>query len=198
MYKTIIMTIFAILMVVVLFLASNLKDAYKVLPGSTTDELKVVPYSDWNEFIPKTGLFKVRLPSTPQFANETVNIPGTDFKRLYEMYASEKINGAVFMVSVITYPPTFPITNNDELLHEVIDELVSSNPNNRLLETRDVEFQSHPNVDFHMVNKEYDIEGKAFLVDKTMYVLTYVVKNTDYDVKDYQYFLNSFVLTPKP
>ncbi|MBA2369411.1 MAG: hypothetical protein H0V82_10375 [Candidatus Protochlamydia sp.] len=197
MYKTIIMAIFAILMVVVIFLATNLKDAYKTLPGTITDELKIVPYSDWNEFTPKTGLFKVRLPSTPQFANETVNIPGTDLKRLYEMYAAEKINGAVFMVSVITYPPSFPITNNQELLHEVIDELVASNTNNRLLETRDGEFKSHPNVDFHMVNKEYDIEGKAFLVGKIMYVLTYVVKNTDYDTNDYQYFLNSFELTTK-
>lgn len=198
MYKTIIMGIFIALMVGVIFLATNLKDAYKVLPGSTTPILNADPHASWREFSPQSGSFKVLFPAVPQFAKEAVNIPNTDKKRRYEMYASETINGTVFMVSVITYPQDYDTTSKAQTIQSVIDELVASDPANHLLESRDTVFLDFPAMDFHMVNKEFDIEGKSFMNDKTVYVLTYVARNNDYDQKDYDYFINSFHLISQP
>ncbi|MCE2983890.1 MAG: hypothetical protein LW832_10045 [Parachlamydia sp.] len=192
MYKTIILSVFALLMLTILFLASNLKDSYKILPGSTSGELNVPRQADWNEFTPENNTFKALFPANPQFVKETVAVPGTDMKRLYEIYASENLQGSVYMVSVITYPPNYKVVNANELLNEVMEELVASSPDNHLLESRDAEFKKQPAVDFHMVNKDYDIEGKTFLLNKTVYVLTYVVKNTDFNRQDYQLFIDNF------
>lgn len=194
MYKTIIMGIFIAFMVGVIFLATNLKDAYKVLPGSTTPTMTIDPHASWRDFSPQSGGFKVLFPAVPQFAKEAVNIPNTDKKRRYEMYASETINGTVFMVSVITYPQDYDTVNKTQTVQSVVDELVASDPANHLLESRDAVFLGFPAVDFHMVNKEFDIEGKSFMNDKTVYVLTYVARNKDYNREDYDYFINSFHL----
>ncbi|WP_075882489.1 hypothetical protein [Candidatus Protochlamydia sp. W-9] len=197
MYKNVIMSIFAILMVGVIFLAANMKDAYKVLPGPTQSEKIVSPYAEWREFTSESGDFKVLFPSMPQYAKEAVNVPNTDVKRRYAMYAAEKINGTVFMISVITYPQDFNTNNKNTIVRSVIDELIASDPANHLLEQRDAIFQEQSAIDFHLVNKEFDIEGKSFMIDKTVYVLTYVARNRDYDIADYKHFIESFRLLSK-
>lgn len=188
------MGIFIVLMIGVIFLATNLKEAYKVLPGSTVPTLDIDPYASWREFSPESGSFQVLFPAVPQFAKEAVNIPNTDKKRRYEMYASETVNGTVFMVSVITYPQDYDTTNQTQTIESVIDELVVSDPANHLLESRQAVFLAFPAMDFHMVNKEFDIEGKSFMDGKTVYVLTYVARNNDYNREDYDHFIHSFHL----
>jgi hypothetical protein len=197
MYKTAVITIFLAFVIAVLYFATDMKNAYKILPGSTSGQLEVPPYVDWREFIPQSGKFKVDLPAVPQYAKEAVAIPNTDKKRRYEMYASEKLNGSIFMISLITYPSEFDTSNAKEMLHSVIDELVTSNPNGRLTEIRDTTFQTLPSIDFQLLNNDFHIQGKDFMINNTIYLLTYVSKKDEIDQKDYRHFIESFDLLPR-
>ncbi|WP_068469411.1 hypothetical protein [Candidatus Protochlamydia phocaeensis] len=197
MYKTVIVTVFLAMMLAVLYLATHMKDAYKVLPGSSSTKMAVPPFADWRQFTPQSGKFKVDLPAVPQYAKEFVNIPNTDKKRRYEMFVSEKLNGSIFMINLITYPPDFAIVSANELLHSVIEELVTSNPNSRLVDITDTTFQTLPAINFKLLNQDYEIQGIAFLLNKTVYQLGYVAKKDDVDEMDYKHFIQSFDLLPK-
>lgn len=196
MTKGLVAAIFVLMLVGVFFLATHLKDAYRVLPVVTSNQLEAPTFADWREFTASSGRFKVELPAFPQYAKEAVNIPNTDKKRRYEMYVSQKINGSVFMINLITYPEDIDTSNTDQMLQSIVDEMVSINPGNQLKEVHHSLFQTYQAIGFHIANKDFDVQGKAFMVQKTMYLLTYVAKLSDFSESEFQYFLNSFQLLP--
>lgn len=192
--KTIVITIFVLLFLGVLFLTSNIQNAYKMLPIKESKKMEVPSYAEWREFTANTGRFRVMVPMPPQYAKDAVEIAGTDKKRLYEMYVSEKINGTIFMISLITYPSEVDTSNVDQILEETVHEMVATNPQNELRDFKDETFRGHKAVNFEIANHEFHVEGEAFMVDKTLYLLTYVAKTEDYNEADYQYFIRSFEL----
>lgn len=194
MIKKIVTISFIVLFIGLIYLVANLKEAYKILPMATSDNLQVPTFAEWREFIAKTGRFKVQLPYVPQYAKESVLIPNTDQKRQYEMYASDKMNGTTFMVNLITYPKEFDLSDPNHILTETVNEITKTNAHNQLTEMKEGLYKSYPSVDFHMINQQFDIKGKAFIIGKTVYLLNYVSKTEDFDEKEYDYFVNSFQL----
>jgi hypothetical protein len=53
-----------------------------------------------------------------------------------------------------------------------------------------------PSLDFSIKNRDYFIRTKAFLVDKTLYVLTVMEKTGDRIEHDFDTFAGSFALKP--
>lgn len=193
--KSVIGTIFGILFVILILLALNIKSAYKAVPMKVSDEMKVPAFAEWREFTAQTGKFEVLLPAAPQYAKEAVPIPNMeDKKRRYEMYVSEKMNSTIFMVSLITYPSDFDMSNIDEMLHSAVDEMMQTNPKNRLTKNEDSQFNGNQALDFEIDNMEYHIAGKVFLVGKTVYLLTYIAKDDNFNLKEYEHFIDSFKL----
>lgn len=192
--KNFVITVFCLMMIVVIYLASDMKNAYKILPGNISGKLEIPAFVDWREFTSTTGLFSVSLPAPPQSATEHVAIPKSDKKRYYEMYVAEKLNGAAFMISLITYPPDYDLSQPPLLFREIVDELLLGNPNNRLDSFNLEAFLDKEGAAFHIHNPELIIIGREFLVGSTLYLLTYVVRTADFDQKDYDHFINSFVL----
>ena len=111
------------------------------------------------------------------------------------MFVSEKMDGALFMISLITYPADYNTSNTRQLLRDVIDEMVKSNQDNTLNSIKDTKFLNFSAFDFNVTNKDYGVDGKAFIQNKTIYLLTYIAKNSAFDEKEYQHFLDSFQLT---
>lgn len=165
--------------------------------SSSDQNAEAETFPKWKEFEPKSGLFKVLLPHPPHYAKDLVPIPDSDKKRRYDMYASEKIDGTLFMITVITYPAEVDMTDSHEILQQIVNELKHSKSDNQITNLKDGFFQTHPAVDFTINNKEIQVEGKAFIVGNTVFVLSYVVKEDHFDPVEYQEYIDSFQLTPK-
>lgn len=188
----------AILLVGAFYLIPSLRNSYKILPGilydKTTTSSDKEDFSTWQDFIPRSGLFKVLLPHTPQYAKDLVSIPDSDKKRRYDMYASEKIDGTLFLISVITYPSEVDTKNSHEILNQTVNELMQSNVDNRLISRKEIQFEKYPAVDFSMNNRDFHVQGRAILVDKIVYVVSYITRKNDFDPVEYQHFIDSFEL----
>jgi hypothetical protein len=193
MYKSFIIGALVCVMAAIIFLASDMKSAYKILPGPTSPIMpQPAPFIEWLEFEPPSKAFKAQLPAVPQSAKQAVDVPNTNKKRRYEMFASEKMDGSLFMVNLITYPTDFNTTNKEEILHSVVEELMQGNPANRLSKVEASSFQDHQALTFDIENKEFDVQGKAFMVDKIVYLLVYVTHQGNFSEADFKHFLNSF------
>ncbi|MFI5343603.1 MAG: hypothetical protein ACHQUC_05210 [Chlamydiales bacterium] len=153
---------------------------------------------EWKKFVPTTGKFTVYLPSMPKYAIDIVNVPNTDIKRWYEMYVSEEINGTVYLINLITYHPDFDISDVKDLLNNVVNEIVSSNLNNHMVEKKESTFKERPSLYFHITNQSIVVKGVAFLVGKTVYLLTYTATKENFEEKEFDQFTHSFELSKPP
>ena len=134
------------------------------------------------------------LPAPPQSATESIAIPNTDKKRHYEMYVSEELNGSMYMVSLITYPDDKEISNSSEMLKDTIDEIVQGKPGNKIKKMEDTFFQSHKAIEFNIVNSKYNVEGVVFMLNRTVFLLSYIASDSNFNRKDYDHFIKSFKL----
>ena len=154
-------------------------------------------FATWKKFIPQSGLFEVLLPDQPQYGKDFVNIPNSNEKRRYDMYASEKIDGTLFFVTVITYPPEVDTSSSNDILLQNIDELIQNKSDNHLTKFLHNIFEQHQALDFSFENHKFHVEGKALQDDHIVYVLVYITPKGDFDPEEYQHFVNSFkILKP--
>lgn len=154
-------------------------------------------FSTWKEFVPKSKLFKVLLPSTPQYAKDFIAIPNSEKKRRYDMYASDKVDGTLFLISVITYPSEVDTSSSNDILRQNIDDLIHNKADNQLTKILNNVLDGLNNIDFSIENQAFHVEGKAIQDDKTVYMLTYITRKENFDPKEYQYFFDSFQLLNK-
>lgn len=195
MLTKLVVPILIIMLIAVLWMTHDVKDAYKILPMKTSETMDVPPFADWREFSAQSGKFKVMLPAPPQYAKEAVNIPGTDKLRRYEMYVSEKLDGDVLMISLITYPEGIDISDGKQLLNDLVTEMKNSKPGNEIKKLKTITYQGQSTLEFNIANPNFNVEGRTFLLDRTIYLLTYVAKTAEFSMSDYDYFIKTFQLT---
>jgi len=148
----------------------------------------------WKEFVPRSGLFKTLLPSPPQYGKDYIAIPNSDKKRRYDMYAAEKIDGTLFLISVITYPPEVDISSSDDIIRQNIEDLMHNKVDNRLTKLVNLSLHEHKTFDFSIENRDFDIQGRSIQDDHVVYMLVYITQKESFDPKEYQYFIDSFQL----
>lgn len=178
----------------VFWMFDNMKSAYKLIPIDAQKTMAFEAGPNWQEFKSSLNQFKVLMPTAPQHATQAVPIPKSEKKRKYDMYVSEKIDGSVFMVNVITYPQELIVKEGENVLQDVVNEIMETNPNNHLEKMERATFQGYPAIDFAIQNNEFNIDGKALLTANVLYLLTYVAKNEIYNAQEYEFFINSFHL----
>lgn len=192
-------------------IVSNYDSTYKVLPmreeapvqneqeaahetilnQASTETSSSDPYIDWRAFTSENGSFEVLLPTVPQRAEDTIQDPNSGEQRKYEMYVAKKGNGSIFMISLITYPgkSELPV---EKILESVKDEMVHAHPGNRLISSELTKLNGHDAIDFSIENPEAHIDGSAFLIDRTLYLLTHVANKDSYDRAEFKHFAQSF------
>jgi hypothetical protein len=139
---------------------------------------------DWKEFNPNNGKFTVFLPTLPQHASDAVPLPsGLGFIK-YDMYLSQERDGTVFMISMIQYPNDYDTANAQMLLENVMKELMGGNVHNKLKTSQKGMYKDLPCLDFLIENNEILIRSKAFIMSKTLFVLTLIDK-TPADVEEH-------------
>lgn len=157
-----------------------------------TDEKQL---HEWHEFVSPMQKFKVLLPTLPQHAQENVNDPKTHQRKEYDMYVSEKDNGTVFMISLITIGSEGQL--NEEALSNVMHDMLTGNPRSKLKNVKMGKYHGYPSLDFSIESEQAIIDGKVFLSGSTLYLLTSASRPEQYSRQEFDYFVNSFELTPK-
>jgi ATP-dependent helicase/DNAse subunit B len=149
-------------------------------------------FETWHEYTAPSSKFKVLLPVLPQHGQDTVNVPDAPGKREYDLYVSEKDDGTIFMISLIK------ILNDEKLdentLTAVMNDILKASPNNKLKIMKMGKYKQYPAIDFSIENDQVNIDGKAFLVGNTLYLLTSVSKMMNYKKQEFEFFVNSFQL----
>lgn len=181
-----------IILAILLFWEISTKKTSSQTPTASSSQ-PATSSSNWLEFHSPSGDFKALLPSTPQHLKNALAIPYTDKKRRYEIYATER-QGQLFMINVITYPPDFNTSNANDILQGILDELLLSHPDNHLVDQKEAVYQNSPSIDFAISNTQFKVEGKAFMIGKSAYVLTYTAPKNDFNAQDYENFVSSFTL----
>lgn len=151
----------------------------------------------WKEFSPPSNKFKVLFPAVPQHAQEKLQDPNTKENRQYEMYVSEKDDGTIFMISAITMLDNTNPKIDDTVLKNVINDLLASNPKNKVNKIEKGTYKGNSSLEFSIRNDQVNIDGRAFLVGNTLYILTSAAKIENYHKPEFDLFANSFELQPK-
>lgn len=197
MYKalvTIVLLFLGISTFITLYFA---KDSYSILPIAEENpdvSLEVYNFQEWLEFSSPEGEFTVLFPTLPQHATENLTDPKTNEVRNYDMYVAEKNDGTIFMISLISFPDNAIIHNKRELMEQMMNDMMASNPNNELRDKSFVEWKGRESLDYVFGNKEMTIDAKTFLVDKTLYVISRIARVENYNTNEFNFFVNSFEL----
>jgi len=167
--------------------------------SSTTSDtaLDIPNFQLWHEFASPTEQFKVLLPSLPQHATDKIADPKTKEPLQYDMYVSEEEDGTLFMISVITMKEGTKAKIDENLLTTVMNDILASTPQGKLKKMKLVTYKGHPAIDFSIENGQVIIDGKAFLVDQTLFALTSVAKIELYQKQKFDFFVNSFSTNTK-
>lgn len=169
-------------------MSSPQTDAY------VTDSTIIPSNLNWIDFTPTTNKFSVKLPAMPQQGKDRLTDVKTKEQKDYEMYVS-KNNDTVFMVSVISFTQSNQDKTEDAILNDVIQDMVASNPANKLENVRHGLIDGHKDVDFVINNDNYVLAGRAIIANKQLYVLSALANNIEATKSpEYNYFLNSFKL----
>lgn len=194
MYKILAAIALAVVMLTVFYLSTSQTAPSNASssPKTMSQKTDFVAFSDWEDFTDPAGKFKAQLPSPPQFVKGSAEIPTSDRKRRYEIYASQELNGNLFMINVMTYPSDFDTSDIKETLRGIVDETVQSNPANRLTNSKESVYQDHPALDFDIDNQLVKSQGKAFMIGKTVYILVYAADKKNFVPTEYQKFVDSF------
>lgn len=194
MARNVVILIFLMMLAGILILVSDIKNAYKVIPIKAEPTLETAAFADWREFTAQENAFTVQLPQPAQYASESAPIPDTGLQRAYEMYISQQLNGTIYMISMITYPAQIDTSNQNQMVEDFVQEIVRSRGDNRLQQSSKVSYQGREAVNFIIKNKDYDMKAMAFMIDKTVYLLSYVAQKNNFNEDEYNHFINSFRL----
>jgi hypothetical protein len=152
--------------------------------GETNEGRSPIFTEEWKEYIPNNSKFTTMLPSLPQHASDAVPLPSSPGFIKYDMYMTQEKDGTTFMISMIQYPNEFDTSRPTDILDSVQKELLAGNPHSKLRYSTRSMFQEYPAIDFIIDNHELAIRCKAFLVEKTLYVLT-LIDRTPLDVEEH-------------
>lgn len=181
------------ILLVIIFIALGYHYVYK----ENRDEKTLKDFQTWQTFIPQSGLFEVSLPLPPHYGKDFVEIEGTDMKKRYDVYASERIDGTLLIVDAITYPPEYEVSSSRDVLSQNIDELIRDKHYNVLKPVVKGNDKGINTVNFSFESQDYRIEGKAFHDHQIVYLLAYISRIDGFDEGAYQHFIDSFkILIP--
>ena len=151
----------------------------------------------WRKYVAPKGQFSVLLPSLPHHATDMVNEPITHEVRQYEMFLAKKDDGTVYSINLISFPAKKTIKEEEKDLEKLVNELLSSNPNNKVKNVLKSQFRENKAIDFSVEADQMSMSGKAFLKDSTLYVLsTSAAKTNNSNTQEFNFFINSFQLAP--
>lgn len=181
------------IVILLYFGITSLKQSYKLLPIQSAKKVDTVPFSDWHQFKAPTGKFSVMLPVLPQHATQHLTDPKTKEPRVYDMYVAQNESQTIFMISLIKFSDKEK--SSPEMLEKtIINDMLKSNPQNKLKNLKDENYQGFKALNFTIENDQMVIHGKTFMDGPILYLISGIFNKQSYNPKDYDYFVSSFQL----
>lgn len=187
----------AILIMATYSLFANKDGALPIEEGSSPSP--DMPRSDqWRSFEPATKLFRVNFPHSPQHAGEWIPIPDTKEKIREDVYVSEEIDGAAYLVHIIQYPSGMQLPSVQESIEQMIERLVKQKADKQLLSLEHEEWLGHPTAFFKMKQGFTHIEGRLLMDGHRLYILSYANHYDNFSSEQAALFFDSFhLLSPE-
>jgi hypothetical protein len=170
------------------------KDPSRLLPLKEEPPagMESFDFQDWHLYKAPNGKFTVLLPTLPQNATENIKDQNTGENRKYDMYVSEKQDGTIFMINLITFEKQIAENEKETLMRTMMNDMMESNPNNELRSVQVQKYKGFDALDFSFGNPEMVIDAKTFIVNDTLYVITRIAKEGNQQESEFKYFINSF------
>lgn len=194
MTRTVSLAIMIAGLVVGLFLMEFFRKKEDASLNAPANQHELIDVNAWYEFTEPQGHFKVFMPGLPHHATDTNQELKSNEIRKYELYISSKDDGTLYSIYLITFPERKEKDMNTDFLMNFMNEMLSSNQQNKLQFIRPSVFNKDHAVDFSVENQEAMIDGKAFIQDNTVFVLSSTAKTELRKPKEYEFFVNSFHL----
>lgn len=153
-------------------------------------------FQNWKVYASPNGEFKVLFPTLPQHATESTKDPATGKPSKYDIFVSEKGDGTVFMITVLSSQDKDFAMDKQGRMKKMVNDLVGSKPNYTLGSTDNSIFKGHDALDFVITNKDLQIDGKTFFNANQQFTLSRIMKKENYNANEYNFFVNSFDLVP--
>lgn len=163
--------------------------------NAAEENLAAFGFQNWHEFTSPSGDFKVMFPSLPQHVADTLADKNSGEERKYDMFVSEKSDGSIFMINVITFSTPPDEKKKEQLRQTMLNDVLKSNEKNRLLQAETMMFKDYKALSYTVENAEMNIDAKVFVTDSALYALTRLVKKEHYNQKEFDFFTNSFDLS---
>lgn len=189
MQKKLLITIGIFSLIVLLFLARLYYPAPLDEANPIAEETPVVTMS-WQPYTTKS--FHVILPGSPQHIKEKMVLTNSNEAIEYDMYLVQQSVGSTFMISLIRYPDTYDTSDSKQLLEAITNEMLSNNSESQLISSKSGTFLGCPSIDNVIQNPTLHIFMRAFLSNKTLYVVTVVDGQEERAKDNLEKVLNSF------
>lgn len=147
----------------------------------------------WTDYTPPSKKFSARFPLSPQHGTDRSIDSKTQEPKQYEMYVSEN-GGKVFMISIISFLDTNKKREDDDVLKNVVDDMVSANSGNKLDTIQYGNYEGHKKADFVITNKSFTIAARAFVDGNQLYVLSALAQTPEESKSEFDHFSKSFKL----
>lgn len=188
-------------LLLLLLIAGLIGVSYLLFRPSTEHEFKepavVKTGPSWRHFEPQSGKFSVDLPVIPQHASDMISDNNTQHLKVYDMYVAEGVDGAVYMINLVTYQNPEDVKDKGILFQNFINDMLISNPSNQLVTSSDVQYDGLDAKDFTLKNPDATVDSKIFLHGNTLYVLSRVSKAESPTNGDFKNFISSFKLNKR-
>lgn len=153
---------------------------------------------DWKELSSPELHFSIMMPSKYHHSSDRSRDPRTQEPLVYDTYVAADDEGQGYMVNVITFPKTFETKEITATLKNIVTDIISRNKENHLDSLKEGQFQNNKAYDFAYSNGDRKIHGKVFALSDTVYMLGVIDTIKEQDIKEFDYFINSFKFINPP
>lgn len=153
-----------------------------------------VDTSRWQDFVSKGGRYKVAFPSYPQHVSETLKMQNGRVSIKYDAYIAEQGVDALYMVLIAQYPKTQVRPDPEAGLKAFLNGLLSHGESSRLVQVDWQEFQGFSSVDFLINTAGILLQGRAVMVDNSLYLVAMESHETRFCTENFQYFIETFAI----
>jgi len=166
-------------------------NSLKQMGTGTTDTA-----TKWTEYNSTDGYFKITFPITPKYTSTNEKVTGSDVTFKNDNYIAE-VNGKIaYMVNISFYPTNLDLSNVDNILSSALNGLVGSTEGNKLISSKNSDFNGNKAVDFELKNdaKKISMKGKIIFIKTNLVQIAISYEDGNYNDADYNKFISSFIL----
>lgn len=150
------------------------------------------PYSSWIKFTPKEQSFSISFPREPEHVHEEAYDDFGTYIKVYDIYAAFGLDSIAYMAEVIAFPKEKNPEENPNIFRETIRDITSQNKSNKLVDSKEIQFQGRKAMLFTLESGDKIIDGTIFARGGTLYILSKIApKSIDKEAEDYDYFVES-------